>query len=109
MPPPGPKKVAKLAGVSKGTLFLYFASKEELFKAVVRVNIVGRFAGWNDEFERFQGGTADMLRYCMRSWWERSRLHQGLGHHQTDDERGAQLPGDCAAFSSTRWCSPAMS
>ncbi|MDO8248552.1 MAG: helix-turn-helix domain-containing protein, partial [Rhodoferax sp.] len=25
------EEVAKLAGVSKGTLFLYFASKEELF------------------------------------------------------------------------------
>ena len=65
------EEVAKMAGVSKGTLFLYFASKEELFKAVVRVNIIGRFAEWNDEFERFQGSTADMLRYCMRSWWER--------------------------------------
>jgi len=36
-------EVAKLAGVSKGTLFLYFSSKEELFKAVVRENISGRF------------------------------------------------------------------
>jgi AcrR family transcriptional regulator len=32
--------VAKRAGVSKGTLYLYFANKEELFKAVVRENIV---------------------------------------------------------------------
>ena len=29
------EEVAKRAGVSKGTLFLYFSSKEELFKAVV--------------------------------------------------------------------------
>jgi len=28
--------VAKAAGVSKGTLYLYFSSKEDLFKAVVR-------------------------------------------------------------------------
>ena len=65
------EEVAKLAGVSKGTLFLYFASKEELFKAVVRENIIGRFTEWNAEFELFTGSTADMLRYCMRSWWER--------------------------------------
>ena len=65
------EEVAKLAGVSKGTLFLYFASKEELFKAVVRENIIGRFLEWNAEFELFTGSTADMLRYCMRSWWER--------------------------------------
>jgi TetR/AcrR family transcriptional regulator len=65
------EEVAKLAGVSKGTLFLYFASKEELFKAVVRENIIGRFLEWNAEFELFTGSTADMLRYCMLSWWER--------------------------------------
>jgi hypothetical protein len=28
-----------LAGVSKGTLYLYYPSKEELFKAVVRQNL----------------------------------------------------------------------
>ncbi|NMM84683.1 TetR family transcriptional regulator [Rhodococcus sp. SRB_17] len=63
-------EVAARAGVSKGTLFLYFASKEELFKAVVRENIAGRFQLWNEEFERFEGSTADMLRYCYSSWWE---------------------------------------
>jgi len=33
------EEVAARAGVSKGTLFLYFASKQELFKAVVRHSI----------------------------------------------------------------------
>jgi AcrR family transcriptional regulator len=32
--------VAKRAGVSKGTLYLYFENKDELFKAVVRNTIV---------------------------------------------------------------------
>ncbi|HPH12670.1 MAG TPA: TetR/AcrR family transcriptional regulator [Burkholderiaceae bacterium] len=62
-------EVAKRAGVSKGTLFLYFSSKEELFKAVVRDNISGRYPGWAAEFEAFEGSTADMLRYAMNSWW----------------------------------------
>ncbi|MBI2771839.1 MAG: TetR/AcrR family transcriptional regulator [Burkholderiales bacterium] len=65
------EEVAARAGVSKGTLFLYFPSKEELFKAVVRENISGRFTAWNDEFQTFQGNTPDMLRYCMKIWWER--------------------------------------
>jgi AcrR family transcriptional regulator len=65
------EEVAARAGVSKGTLFLYFASKEELFKAVVRENLSGRFAEWNQEFEEFEGSTAEMVRYCMRVWWER--------------------------------------
>jgi AcrR family transcriptional regulator len=32
--------VAARAGVSKGTLYLYFSSKEELFEAVIRSGIV---------------------------------------------------------------------
>lgn len=65
------EEVAIRAGVSKGTLFLYFPSKEELFKAVITENLSGRFLEWNDEFEVFEGSTPDMLRYCMNSWWER--------------------------------------
>lgn len=65
------EEVAARAGVSKGTLFLYFPSKEELFKAVVRENMSGRFSEWEQEFETFEGTTADMVRYCMRVWWER--------------------------------------
>jgi len=65
------EEVAARAGVSKGTLFLYFPSKEELFKAVVVENLSGRFGEWNREFEAYEGSTSDMLRHCMRLWWER--------------------------------------
>lgn len=65
------EEVAVRAGVSKGTLFLYFPSKEELFKAVVRENISGRFSEWVREFEEFEGSTPDMVRYCLHVWWER--------------------------------------
>ena len=73
------EEVAARAGVSKGTLFLYFPSKEELFKAVVRENISGRFKEWNDEFETFEGDSADMLRYCMKVWWERIGASKASG------------------------------
>lgn len=73
------EEVAQRAGVSKGTLFLYFPSKEELFKAVVRENISGRFAEWNEEFERFEGSSHDMLHYCLHSWWERIGATQASG------------------------------
>lgn len=64
------EEVAARAGVSKGTLFLYFPSKDELFKAVVRENISGRFVEWNSDFDAFEGTTFDMLAYGMNSWWE---------------------------------------
>ena len=65
------EEVAARAGVSKGTLFLYFQSKEDLFKAVVRKNIANNFPRWQEEFLTFEGTSSDMLRYAMTSWWER--------------------------------------
>ena len=64
-------EVAARAGVSKGTLFLYFQNKEDLFKAVVRENIANKFPAWQEEFLSFEGSSSDMLRYAMTSWWER--------------------------------------
>ncbi len=65
------EEVAAHAGVSKGTLFLYFPSKEELFKAVVRDTIGNRLVEWNSEFESFSGTSAEMLRHAMTAWWDR--------------------------------------
>ena len=64
-------EVAARAGVSKGTLFLYFPSKEDLFKAVVRENIAGRFAEWDVEVESFAGTTSELVRCCLHDWWAR--------------------------------------
>lgn len=63
------EEVALRAGVSKGTLFLYFSSKEELFKAVVRENISARYHEWRIEVDSFQGHSADLLRHAMLAWW----------------------------------------
>lgn len=65
------EEVAARAGVSKGTLFLYFPSKLELFKAVVRQNFGGRFSEWEQELATYQGSSADLLRMCFALWWER--------------------------------------
>jgi len=73
------EEVAARAGVSKGTLFLYFPSKEELFKAVVMESLGGRFNEWNAEFEAFEGTSAEMLRYCMNVWWERVGMTKASG------------------------------
>lgn len=61
--------VAARAGVSKGTLFRYFASKEALFKAVVRHNISGCYADWQQELQRFQGSSAALLARAFEVWW----------------------------------------
>lgn len=61
--------VAARAGVSKGTLYLYFRNKEELFKAVVRENIVTLISRSADEVSRYSGGSAELLAYLLAGWW----------------------------------------
>lgn len=63
--------VAKRAGVSKGTLYLYFANKEELFKAVVRDSIVPTIGEAELHIAEFDGSSADLLRFVIMGWWER--------------------------------------
>ena len=65
------EEVAARAGVSKGTLFLYFPSKEELFKAVVRDNVVRHQTEGAEEIARFEGSTPELLEYLMLEWWRR--------------------------------------
>jgi AcrR family transcriptional regulator len=91
------EEVAARAGVSKGTLFLYFPSKEELFKAVVRANISGRFDEWNQELETFEGTAADLVRYCMQSWWQRIGATRASGITKLIMSEACNFP-ELAAF-----------
>jgi AcrR family transcriptional regulator len=64
-------EVAARAGVSKGTLYLYYASKEDLFKAVVRQNIVPLIESFEREVAAWQAGSAELLRAFFEGWWTR--------------------------------------
>ena len=46
------EEVAQRAGVSKGLLYLYFKTKEELFKAVVRSVVLPRVDALHEEIDR---------------------------------------------------------
>lgn len=59
-------QVAARAGVSKGTLYLYFDSKEALFQAVVRSAIVTRLAGAEEMLQSHRGSAAELLAELYR-------------------------------------------
>jgi AcrR family transcriptional regulator len=65
------EEVAARAGVSKGTLYLYFPSKEELFKAVVRTNLSSLIAEGQQIADAHEGSTSELLRRLMQTWWQR--------------------------------------
>ncbi|HSD41571.1 MAG TPA: TetR/AcrR family transcriptional regulator [Burkholderiales bacterium] len=72
--------VAQRAGVSKGTVYLYFDSKEDLFKAVVRSGIVRAIEEAEQLVDEYEGSSADLLRALVSGWWESigSTRHSGI-------------------------------
>jgi len=62
--------VAARAGVSKGTLYLYFGSKQALFEAVVREHIAARIGQAREFARRFDGPREELLRLLVRRWWQ---------------------------------------
>ncbi|HEX4858952.1 MAG TPA: TetR/AcrR family transcriptional regulator, partial [Usitatibacteraceae bacterium] len=62
--------VARRAGVSKGTLYLYFDSKEELFKAVIRESYLPSLMHGESLLKDFTGSAEQLLRAFLRMWWD---------------------------------------
>ncbi|MDA1132103.1 MAG: TetR/AcrR family transcriptional regulator [Proteobacteria bacterium] len=58
--------VAAAAGVSKGTVYLYFRSKEELFKAVIRENLVPNLAFAERRLEGGEATATELLSEFLR-------------------------------------------
>lgn len=65
------EEVAARAGVSKGTLYLYFDSKEALFKAVIREGVVPAIDAGEAMLETFADDPVALLRAFLHAWWER--------------------------------------
>jgi AcrR family transcriptional regulator len=61
--------VAERAGISKGTLYLYFESKEALFQAVIRENIVALIERGEQLVDTYSGSSRDLLGELIRRWW----------------------------------------
>ena len=76
------EEVARHAGVSKGTLYLYYPSKEELFKAVVRHNLASLIEQGEELAARHEGSSSDLLSQLLHAWWERLANTSAAGIHK---------------------------
>ena len=61
--------IAARAGVAKGTLYLYFENKEELFKAAVRSRIQPLLEQVERQVADFEGPTEDLLRMAIKTMY----------------------------------------
>jgi len=76
------EEVAQRAGVSKGTLYLYYPSKEELFKAVVRQTLSSLIAEGVEIAGQFEGSSSDLLALLLQIWWQRVGDTPAAGIHK---------------------------
>src|SRR5437867_4458589 len=62
--------VARRAGVTKGTIYLYFENKEALFKALVRETIVPIIAQGEALAQSFTGSARDLFERLVREYFQ---------------------------------------
>lgn len=65
------EEIATHAGVAKGTVYLYFQSKEDVLKAVIRDSLSSSIAEGRSIVETFEGPSSALVRVAMNLWWER--------------------------------------
>lgn len=61
--------VARRAGVAKGTLYLYFESKEALFQSVVREVILPELVRAEQAAAEFTGSRRELITFLVNTWW----------------------------------------
>lgn len=74
-------QIAERAGVTKGTIYVYFENKEHLFISMVRELTKGTLDTVSEMFERHEGSTASLLR----------ELFSFIYQHIVEDRRRREL------------------
>jgi len=61
--------IARLAGVSKGTLYLYYTSKEDLLREVISQRVSTRIADGMARAAAHEGSATELMRTLLVDWW----------------------------------------
>jgi len=62
------EEIAARAGVSKGTIYLYFESKEAVFRALIQDRLASRVGGMADMLPGYTGSSAELLADLIRTF-----------------------------------------
>ena len=91
--------IAKLAGLSKGTIYLYFATKEDLFREVIRTSVVAFIARAEAFFEAEPDPVHSLTAWMEGYWgWLRSPVFPAM--HRLVNTELRSFP-DLASFYTT--------
>jgi AcrR family transcriptional regulator len=73
------EEVAQRAGVSKGTLYLYYPSKEDLLEAVIAHYVSARIEATSQAVERYRGPLTPLLIDTFVQWWQQMVMSPASG------------------------------
>ncbi|MGD8483631.1 MAG: TetR/AcrR family transcriptional regulator [Thioalkalispiraceae bacterium] len=62
--------IARAAGISKGSLYRYFESKDALFKAMVKQVVIPELEKAEMTANAYQGDISSLIRHMVVDWWE---------------------------------------
>lgn len=63
--------IARAAGVTRGTPYLYFANKEEIFKALIREMLLPKLELGESMLAEHQGSSRDLLVGFLQALWQK--------------------------------------
>ncbi|WP_051318933.1 TetR/AcrR family transcriptional regulator [Chitinimonas koreensis] len=61
--------IARAAGVTAGTIYRYYANKEDMLKAVIQESYERTYLEGDQLFAQFRGTGPELLAEVIRAWW----------------------------------------
>ena len=85
--------IAKRAGVTKGTIYLYFPSKEEVFKSLARKHVGDTITSAAEQARLYEGSLRDFLAMLFAIVGEKIHARPRRGSAENHHRRERQFPG----------------
>ncbi|KMN81587.1 TetR family transcriptional regulator [Chromobacterium sp. LK11] len=99
--------IARAAGVTKGTPYLYFQNKEEIFKAMVRHHLSSRLNAFVELEQQHQGPVGELLQILLLKWWDEVGATPAAGLCKLAIAEATNFP-ELARFYTTEVISPCL-
>jgi AcrR family transcriptional regulator len=92
------EEIARRAGVSKGTMYLYFRNKEALFRAVVSTSMVPTVERGEELARSHRGTSRELLASILLSWWDVLETSPASGLTKLMIAETGNFPGPTRTF-----------
>lgn len=91
-------EIARRAGVSKGTMYLYFRNKEALFRAVVERSMVPMVERGEEIARAHRGTSRELFASILHAWWDALEASPASGLTKLMVAEAGNFPGTTRHF-----------